>query len=195
MTVRRPRGRTDLNHLPAAIDVTVVEAVERHPPDGQTPVRWLLVTTERCDAIGDVLRVVDWYRTRWFIEEYFKAVKTGCRYEERQFGSAHALLNMLSTTLVVAMQMLELRYLSRHAPDAPAHTFFSTQQLRMLAALLPKASIPPDICIRDALLSVARLGGHLRRNGAPGWLTLYRGYTRLRDAEAGWRAMQALNEM
>ncbi len=28
----------------------------------------------------------------------------------------------------------------------------------------------------DCLLAVARMGGHLKRNGAPGWLTLARGF-------------------
>jgi hypothetical protein len=36
------------------------------------------------------------------------------------------------------------------------------------------------------LLAVARLGGHLRQNGEPGWLVLTRGMQKLRDMEAGW---------
>ena len=27
------------------------------------------------------------YRTRWTIEEFFKALKTGCLYEQREFES------------------------------------------------------------------------------------------------------------
>lgn len=195
MTVRCPRNRNDLDHLPRSVELTVVEAIERHPPHGESPVRWLLFTTESCESVEDTLRVVDWYRSRWLIEEYFKALKTGCSYEARQFSSAHALLNMLATTMVVAVGLLDLRYLSRHMPDLPATALFNAVQLTMLAALLPKKNISPEITIGDALLAVAALGGHLKRNGSPGWLTLYRGYTKLMDAETGWQAMQAFKEM
>lgn len=195
VTIRRPRNKPALDHLPPSVELTVVEAVERQPPEGEPAVRWLLFTTESCETIEDTLRVVDWYRSRWLIEEYFKALKTGCNYEARQFGSAHALLNMLATTLVVAVGLLELRYLSRHRPDEPADRLFNSMQVKMLDALLPNKHIPPDVAIGDALLAVAALGGHLKHNGPPGWLTLYRGYTKLLDAEAGWKAMQALGEM
>jgi hypothetical protein len=31
------------------------------------------------------------------------------------------------------------------------------------------------------------LGGHITNNGAPGWLVVGRGFTRLLEAEPGWR--------
>lgn len=37
------------------------------------------------------------------------------------------------------------------------------------------------------LLAVARLGGHLRSNGDPGWLVLGRGYQDLLMMTAGYR--------
>jgi len=185
-------GRTRLYGFSGT--VTAVEAVEKNPPSGQEPVQWLLLTTERCETIDDALRVVDWYRARWVIEEYFKALKTGCRYEARQFSTAHALLNMLAVTLPIATQLLALRHLSRHRPEAKALIVFTAQQLSLLAALLPKANITADSSVHAALMAVAKLGGHLKRNGAPGWLVLYRGYTRLHHAEAGWQAMRSVGQ-
>ena len=195
MTIKRPAGANHPDYLPGTIRLTALEAVERNPPPGQEQVQWLLLTTTRCDTIDDAFRVVDWYRARWVIEEYFKALKTGCSYEARQFGTAHALLNMLAVTFAIATQMLALRHLSRHRPEADALIVFSPQQLALLAALIPKAKITARSSILDALMAVAKLGGHLKRNGPPGWLVLYRGYARLHHAEAGWQAMQSVREV
>jgi len=41
--------------------------------------------------------------------------------------------------------------------------------------------------VRDAWLAVAKLGGHLRNNGEPGWLVLGRGYDELLTLEVGFR--------
>ena len=44
--------------------------------------------------------------------------------------------------------------------------------------------------IFDAMLAVAALGGHLKRNGDPGWLVLGRGMHDLLVMELGWRARE-----
>jgi hypothetical protein len=36
--------------------------------------------------------------------------------------------------------------------------------------------LPEAPTIRDAMLGIARLGGHLPRNGDPGWIVLGRGF-------------------
>ena len=46
---------------------------------------------------------------------------------------------------------------------------------------------------RDAMLAVAKLGGHLKRNGDPGWITLGRGYERLLTLEEGWKLARSAN--
>lgn len=44
--------------------------------------------------------------------------------------------------------------------------------------------------IREAMLAVAGLGGHLPSNGDPGWLVLGRGMHDLLLLELGWRARE-----
>ena len=41
--------------------------------------------------------------------------------------------------------------------------------------------------MRDAMLGIAALGGHIKNNGVPGWLVLGRGLTRFFETEVGWR--------
>ena len=79
---------------------------------------WQLVTSEPIGTQEQVLRVVDWYRGRWLIEEFFKALKTGCAYEKRQLESFATLQIALALLAPVAWQLLLLRQLARAAPDA-----------------------------------------------------------------------------
>lgn len=185
--VRMRRSRYHADPILPTIDVHVVHVRELDAPNDMEPVEWFLLTTEPIDSIADVLRVVDIYRARWTIEELFKAIKTGCEYESRQLESAHALLNALALCIPVAWQMLALRQLARTAADQPAETVLAPARLAVLREIAHK-SLSDLPTAREVLLAIAMLGGHLPKNGDPGWLTLRRGFDRLLLAEQGWHA-------
>jgi hypothetical protein len=189
VTIRCPRN--GLKELPREVKLNVVEAVEQNPPAGQEPVRWLLLTTEKIDTIEDVFRVVDLYRTRWIIEEYFKAIKTGCAYRKRQLNNAKHLLVALAITLPVAWKLLVMRHLERQCPEAPAHIVVDRVQLRILQSAVPKMKWSSKPTLGQVTLAIASLGGHLKSNGRPGWQTLGRGYRKLVEMEAGWHLAMA----
>ncbi len=186
--VHRPRDHGA--PLPTTLAVNVVYAWEVHPPAGEPPVEWWLVTTEPVETPEQILRVVDWYRTRWLIEEFFKCLKTGCAYEKRQLESLNTLLVALALLVPIAWQLLLLRHLARALPDAPARVALTGRQLQVLRVTPAGARLPPQPTTRDGLLAVARLGGHLRQNGEPGWLVLGRGMQTLLRMEAGWAAAE-----
>jgi hypothetical protein len=180
------------------VEINVVEVIEENPPDGEAAVHWTLLTSESIDSEQELLRVIDIYRSRWLIEEFFKAIKTGCSYDERQLESASTLLAVLGITLVLAWQLLLLRHLSRleeQHPEMigalPAAVVMTPQQLAVLIALTPKLKWPPSPSIRHALRGVARLGGHLKSNGPPGWQVLGRGYQKLMAIYEGVSALAA----
>ena len=141
--------------LPAYQDVNVVRAWEVQPPEGQQPVEWILLTSEPIDTPQQVQKVVEGYRTRWCVEEYIKAVKTGCAYEESQLESAHALFNLLGYCLIVAYALLLLRAQSRARQPLPAEHFFTPAQLACLRALSRRA-LPAAPSVQEALLACAR---------------------------------------
>jgi hypothetical protein len=173
--------------LPEQITLNVVHVREPSPPADQDPVEWFLYTTEPIEKKQQVADIVDIYRTRWTIEEFNKALKTGCLYEGRHFESKEALLNVLAMCFPIACSILCLRSRARTAPDSPATGVLTPRQLRVLAAL-GSYRLPENPTIQDALLAVAALGGHLKRNGPPGWLVLTRGFTKLLAYEQGWAA-------
>jgi hypothetical protein len=194
VVLQRPRDHRS-SALPPTIAINVVFGWEAHPPPGETPVEWWLATTERIDTVADVLQIVEWYRTRWLIEEFFKCLKTGCAYEKRQLESLDTLLVALALLAPIAWQLLLLRHLARELPETRATVALTPRQIAILRTVSGSTTLPATPSMRAALLVVARLGGHLRQNGEPGWLVLTRGMQKLRDMEAGWSAAERARTM
>jgi IS4 transposase len=181
--VRLPEGAR--RGLPKATPVNVVYVREIDAPEDVEPVEWTLLTTELIETVEQVLAIVDHYRARWLIEEYFKALKSGCAFEQRQLESLQTLLNALALFIPIAWNLLRLRTLSRDRPDAPAKLALSTIEVDVLRRA-SKGRLAANPSLRDAMLQVARLGGHLKSNGDPGWLVLGRGYTELLALVSGF---------
>ena len=173
----------------SSLRLNVIHVFERKPPPGQPAVEWFLLTNLPTDSDEAIAFAVDCYRARWTIEEYFKALKTGCQFEKRQLESAHSLLNALAILAPVAWRLLLLRHLARAAKPPPASSALTMKQLEVLRAVTKKP-LPRRPTTRDAMLAVARLGGHLKNNGDPGWLVLGRGMHDLLLLEMGWRARE-----
>jgi hypothetical protein len=187
VTLRRPDKAG--KHLPDKLELNVVHIIERNPPLDAEPVEWFLLTDQPVDTEEQVLRVVDEYRARWGIEEFFKALKTGCAYEKRQHESKHALLNALAILLTIAWALLMLRHASRdeQTRDRPATDVLSPTQIEILRRK-SLGKLEPAPTVRAAVLALARyFGGHLRQNGDPGWQILGRAYESLLLVELGWR--------
>jgi len=176
--------------LPESLELSLVRVWEPAPPEGEAPVEWLLVTTEPCETPAEIMRVVDLYRARWVIEEFFKALKTGCLIESRQFETRHALLNMLALFLPIAVHLLWLRTCARDTPDAPATDAFTPLQLEVLKHTSYR-KLPPSPTVLQAMWSLAGLGGHLPSNGWPGWQVLGRAFVTLVQSVRTWQLAQA----
>lgn len=176
-------------HVPRSLNLNVVEVREVDPPKNEAPIIWRLVTTEPVDTEEQVAAVVDAYRQRWLVEEFFKALKTGCRFQQLQLESSRALLIALSIEAAVSWRLLSLRWAAQHQPDADATSVLPADYLTLLIALSAAETGHPakaQLCARDALFELARLGGHITNNGAPGWFVLRRGFDTLTTIHRGW---------
>jgi Transposase DDE domain/Transposase DNA-binding len=167
--------------------INVVRVWEANPPAGAAPIEWLLYTSEPIETAEQQLAVVDYYRARWTIEEYFKAIKTGCEFEKRQLQDFESLTNLLATFIPIAYRLLLLRSEVARVPDEPASAVLSSAQLDVLRAR-GRLKLPAEPTLRDAYLAIAALGGHIKYSGNPGWLTLARGYEKLELLVEGWLA-------
>jgi hypothetical protein len=178
-----PRPQYLHEPVPATQALHLVHVFEVDVPEGEVPVEWFLYTTEPIASADDIARIVDLYRTRWLIEEFFQAMKSGCAFEKREFESRHALLNMLALTLPIACEVLALRSYARTNDATPARAVLRPVQLEILRTH-GHYRLSENPTASEALLAVAAMGGHLKRNGAPGWTVLSRGMTKLMTHEA-----------
>lgn len=176
VTVTRPNERQE----GTPIELNLVRVWESRPSTDEPPVEWVLWTTEAIDTPKQMRKVVEYYRCRWVIEEYFKALKTGCNFEKRQLESFQTLTAALAVFAPVAWKLLLLRSLAHSATDHPAIEVLSPIQLKFLEKKYGK----PIESAGDAFKAIAKLGGHLKQNGNPGWQTLGRGYEKLVTGEA-----------
>lgn len=166
----RPEGRT----------VNVVEVREVDPPQGQEPICWRLLTDLPIDGVEAVWRVVRIYRYRWLIEEFHKAMKTGLGVEDSQLSTARRLMALAGILSVVATFLLDLKLLARAEDTRPVDV--DAMDADMLAVLERKQGRPPEAWTAATLLiAIAKLGGFLarKRDGPPGWLTIWRGWQTL----------------
>lgn len=175
----------------APVALNIVRVWELSPPNGEPAVEWILLTTEDVSTSASVDRVVDIYRRRWIIEEYFKALKSGCSLEKRQIESYDALCKVLALFAPIAYRLLLLRGIERIDPETPAASVFSAVDLQLMIRAPSNRGLPPPDTVAAALLHLAKLGGHIRNNGRPGWQTLAWGYEKLLLMHLGYEAAMA----
>jgi hypothetical protein len=157
-----------------------VEVREVGAPEGIEPLHWLLLTSLPCQTWAQVRRVVRLYTMRWCVEEYHKALKSGAGVEDSQLERAYRIETLVAVLAVVAVRLLNTKWLARTRPDEPVDPkIFGSAMLAILAAEFGKP--PGGWTHRTVLVSVARVGGFLARrgDGMPGWQTIWRGWNRL----------------
>lgn len=163
------------------IAMNVVEVVEVDAPKGVTPIRWVLLTSLPVKTFDDAWTVIGYYELRWLIEEYHKALKTGCHVEGRQLKTAARLEAIVGLMSVVAVRLLRLKSLARTNPEIPAQRVVPDVWLQMLKAARKGLNRVHDLTVGQFYREVAKLGGFLGRkgDGNPGWITTWRGWEKL----------------
>jgi hypothetical protein len=101
VTLRPPReGVHDPDLKP--LTVTAILVQELDCPEGQSPVRWLLLTTLLVEDVDDARRCVRWYSYRWLVERFHYVIKSGCRIESSQLRTAWRLTVLVAICSLVA---------------------------------------------------------------------------------------------
>lgn len=192
--VLRPHAKHG-HHGNDPLPLYVAQVVEvSPPPKGEKPIQWMLLTNEPVSTHADAWRVVGWYERRWVVEEFHKALKTGCRIEDIQFTAVARLQPAIALLSAVALTLLNLRDASR-SPDAHtrrATTLFAAEYVEVLSAWR-HGKARRDWTVHEFFFALARLGGHQnrKRDHRPGWLILWRGWMKLQCMVDGYCAAQA----
>lgn len=170
-----------------AINVYAVYATEIDCPEGETPLEWMLLTSEVVDTMEMAATILRWYTYRWRVEEYPKIFKSGCQIERYRLAAV-GMKTMLGFLSIIAVELLQVTYQNRTQPDAPALEILTPIQIEVLKAGTSKP-LPSTLTIAWAVESVAYLGGYLehRRKTPLGIQVLWRGWLKLHDLCQGWQ--------
>lgn len=183
---KSPRRHARMD-APANLELNVVRVWEADPPDGEAAVEWYLYTSEPIETQEQQLAVVDYYRARWAIEEYIKAIKTGCDFERRQIEDYEGLVNLLAVFAPIACRLLLIRSEATRAPERPALAVVSSDEIAVLR-VLGRLKLSDAPTAHEVYLAIAAMGGHIKYNGPPGWQTLAAGLEKLQTLTEGWLA-------
>lgn len=188
--LQAPKRKTHLG----SVRLWAVWAHEPEPPEGIVALDWMVLTTVPVHTFDDALERLAWYRQRWGIEVYHRTLKSGCRIEERQLGSAERLETCLAFDLVVAWRIYHLARLGRETPEVPCTVYFEDAEWKALVTLVHRDRTAPERgepSLGEAMRMVAGLGGYLGRNsdGPPGTKSLWLGLQVLEPATAMWLFM------
>lgn len=164
----------------------VVRVWEPNPPAGEEPLEWILLVGQPVTTYEQALEAVLQYATRWVIEDFHKALKTGLGAERLQLENAHRLFAAIAIMSVVALRLVDLRERLRIHPEAPAtEAGLNAFELKVLSLHMRRKLAT----VRDVALAIGRLGGHMNRksDGLPGLITLWHGHIELQALVAGAR--------
>ena len=180
-----------VNRIGDSFSVNLVVVQEMHPPKNIPPLYWVLLTTEPVDTYNACVQVVEHYQGRWTIEEFHKALKTGCGIEERQLTTRQGLENVLGLSTIIAVLLLHVRFMARVNEKQEEGTLTTTQRIILSQKF---HALTEHMSNQQAFFHIARLGGFLARkhDGNPGWITLLRGYQKLLLLEQGYLLALAL---
>jgi hypothetical protein len=163
-----------------------VRAWEEAPPEGVEPLEWILAVGFPVATAADALRAVGAYAHRPVIEDFHKGLKTGMGAERLQLEIAERLYAAIAIMSVVTLRLLDLRERAWVDPAAPAErSGLDVVERELLSKRLGRVLET----VRDVILALGRLGGHMNRksDGLPGWLTLHRGMKVLQNMVDGAR--------
>jgi hypothetical protein len=168
--------------------VVVVEEID--PPADAEPIECVLLTTVPVESFGDAWEVIGWYENRWLVEEWHKALKTGCRLESRQLQSVDRLLPLAGVLSVVAVLLVQLKTAARTQPNQPASEIVPALWLKLLKVKRKTKTV--HVTNYEFWRAVAKLGGFLgrRHDGEPGWQLIWRGWKELHTLAEGAQLAQ-----
>jgi Transposase DDE domain len=199
VTILRPQDAREPG-LPQQVTLTLIELTEPNPPDGAEPVIWRLLTTHAAPDAVTAWKIVDWYRMRWVIEQFFRILKKqGLQIEDSQVETADRLIKLVAIATRAAVITLQLTQARDGNSSLAAALVFSPAEIAALEAAnasysaptLPRPNPYPERSLPWASWIIARLGGwHGRRGKArpPGPITFKHGFDKIHARAKGWEA-------
>jgi hypothetical protein len=164
------------------VTINVVEVLETDPPQGEEPIRWVLLTTLPIGTAEEIESILTGYGFRWTIEIFFKTLKSGLKIEKLKYQKLDRYLTAFALLSIVAWRVEHLKSAARAEPNATCEKYFRQEQWVPLYLFANKTAevpaTPPTMA--EFLILMAKLGGYINRKsqGPPGSTTIWRGMAR-----------------
>lgn len=180
--------------LPETVTLTLLDIRETSKPPGGEAIHWRLLTTYTIADLQQAKQVLERYRMRWRIEEYFRTLKTaGFQIEDIQIGDPHAMINFVAASAIAAttvMQLVQARdgntnqsLLDAFEPGDQPVLEAICKQLEGKTARQKNPHAKGTLAF--AAWVIARLGGWDGYYGKPGPLVMRRGIHDFRQIKYG----------
>jgi hypothetical protein len=182
VALRRPQHAA--RDLPESLNLTLVDVRETSKPEQGEPIHWRLLTTHAVTNLGEARRIIDLYRLRWTIEEFFRTLKTaGFDIEDADIGEPRAMINLVAAAAVATVTVMQLvRARDGTTNEKLADAFDPADQpiLEAVSAQLEGNTVRqknphPKGSLAFAAWVIARLGGWTGYYGKPGPQVMRRG--------------------
>ncbi|MDO8541347.1 MAG: IS4 family transposase [Opitutaceae bacterium] len=172
-----------------AVAMFVVEARELHPPAGEEPLVWVLLTTLSVSSFEQAGALLELYLCRWEIELLHRVVKSGCRVEQIQQRFDFRIRPVIVLYLVVAWRLLYVMRLGRACPDLPCELVFDESEWKPVVVVLRgRAALAHQPTLGEMVGMVGELGGFVPRKNdpQPGMKSMWIGFMRVADFARCW---------
>lgn len=170
--------------LPDTIDLRLVDVREVSTPEDGKPVHWRLLTTHAVTSLCEARSMVDLYRMRWTIEEFFRLLKTaGFDIEGADIADPQAMIKLATAAAVAAVTVMQLVKARDGATDQQLTDAFEPDDQPIIEALSKRLegatalqkNPHPKASLAFASWVIARLGGWTGYYGKPGPKVMRRG--------------------
>ena len=178
------KPRHGARNLPKSIELTVVDVRETSRPTDGDPIHWRLIASQQVENFEQARRIVDCYRMRWTIEEYFRTLKTaGFDIEAADIGNPQVMIKFVAAIAVAAVTIMQLVKARDGTTGQKLTDTFDPADLPLLEAISRKLegktakqqNPHPKGDLAYASWVIARLGGWTGYYGKPGPQTMRRG--------------------
>ena len=163
--------------LPDTIRLTMVDVREVSSGHDGKPIHWRLLTSHVVASPKKARRIVDLYRMRWTIEEFFRTLKSaGFDIEEADIGDPEVMMKLVAAAAVATVTIMQLvRARDGTTKEKLAEAFeiedrpvFEALSVRLEGATDRQKNPHPKGTLAFAAWVVARLGGWTAYYGKPG---------------------------
>jgi hypothetical protein len=125
--------------LPESVTLALVDVREVSPLEDGEPVHWRLLTTHTITTPSEARRIVDLYRMRWSIEEFFRTLKTaGFDIEKADIGDPQVMIKFVAAATVATVTILQLVKAREGTTDRQLADAFEPEDQPILEALSAK---------------------------------------------------------